>query len=82
VQRGHGPPFSYGVELDAIHAALNIFMTAPVRGDSRIEVIASRSTAGDRVALRARIDGIAGLIACSAHGSNGSSFARIDYAAD
>lgn len=70
----------YGIEPDQIPTAFNIFMNVPVAGDSgRITVEPPRSRAGDRIVLRAEMDLIIGLTACSAYDSNGGTFKPIDY---
>lgn len=71
----------YGIGADAIPTALNLFMNVPV--DCKSGVLAVKpplSKAGDRIALRAEMDLIVGLTACSAYASNGGSFKPIDYA--
>ena len=73
----------YGIEPDQIPTAFNIFMNVPVAGDTgRIAVDPPRSRAGDRIVLRAEMDLIIGLTACSAYDSNGGSFKPIDYAVE
>jgi uncharacterized protein YcgI (DUF1989 family) len=70
----------YGVEPDAIPTAFNVFMNVPVDGDSgRLQVLPPISLAGDYVRLRATIDLVVGLTACSAGASNGGSFKPIDF---
>ena len=70
----------YGVEPDAIPTAFNVFMNVPVDGDTgRLQVLPPISLAGDYVRLRAAIDLVIGLTACSAGASNGGSFKPIDF---
>ena len=70
----------YGIEPDAIPTAFNVFMNVPVDGASgRIEVLPPATRAGDFIRLRAAIDLIVGLTACSAPASNGGSFKPIHY---
>ena len=70
----------YGVEADMIPTAFNLFMNVPVDGESGlIAVKPPVSKAGDRIVLRAEMDLIIGLTACSAYDSNGGSFKPIDY---
>jgi uncharacterized protein YcgI (DUF1989 family) len=70
----------YGVEPDAIPTAFNLFMNVPVDGDTgRVQVLPPISLAGDYVRLRATIDLVVGLTACSAGASNGGSFKPIDF---
>ena len=71
----------YGIGPDAIPTAFNLFMNVPVDGRSGgIEVKPPLSRPGDRIAMRAEMDMIVGLTACSAYASNGGSFKPIDYA--
>lgn len=70
----------YGIGEDAIPTAFNLFMNVPVDGATgRIEVIAPVSTAADFIRLKAEMDLVIGLTACSAYSSNGGSFKPIDY---
>ena len=70
----------HGIGPDAIPTAFNIFMNVPVDGASgRLAVEPPESRAGDRIVLRAEMDLIIGLTACSAYDSNGGSFKPIDY---
>lgn len=73
----------FGIGPDAIPTALNLFMNVPVDGTSgAIAVKPPLSKAGDRIVLRAEMDLIVGLTACSAYASNGGSFKPIDYAVE
>ncbi len=72
----------YGVEPDAIPTAFNLFMNVPVAGDGTLKVDPPVSKAGDSIALRAAIDCVIGLTACSAYASNGGSFKPIHYRID
>lgn len=70
----------YGIGPDDIPTAFNVFMNVPVDGESGlIAVKPPASKAGDRIVLRAEMDLIIGLTACSAYDSNGGSFKPIDY---
>ncbi len=69
----------YGVEPDAIPTAFNIFMNVRFDADGRLAVLPPGTRAGDRIELRAEMDLIVGLTACSAYASNGGSFKPIDY---
>ena len=70
----------YGIGPDDIPTAFNVFMNVPVDGESGlIAVKPPVSNAGDRIVLRAEMDLIIGLTACSAYDSNGGSFKPIDY---
>jgi uncharacterized protein YcgI (DUF1989 family) len=71
----------FGVEPDAIPVAFNLFMNVPVDGDSgQIRVLPPSSQPGDFIRMRAAIDCIIGLTACSAYDSCGGSFKPIHYA--
>lgn len=70
----------YGIGPDDIPTAFNVFMNVPVDSESGlIAVKPPVSKAGDRIVLRAEMDLIIGLTACSAYDSNGGSFKPIDY---
>ena len=70
----------FGVEPDAIPVAFNVFMNVPVDGASgRLRVDPPTSRPGDHIALRAEMDLVIGLTACSAYDSNGGSFGPIQY---
>lgn len=70
---------SYGIGADAIPTAFNIFMNVPVDDNGKISVLPPISKAGDYLTLRAHMNLIIGLTACSAYSSNGGSFKPIDY---
>lgn len=70
----------WGVTEDMIPVAFNCFMNVPVDGPTgRLEVLPPVSRAGDRIVLRAAMDLVIGLTACSAPASNGGSFKPIHY---
>ena len=54
-------------------------MNVPVAADGTLRVEAPVSRAGDYVRLRAEMELIVGLTACSAYSSNGGSFKPIHY---
>ncbi len=68
-----------GIEADAIGTTFNIFMNVDVDPSGTLAVRPPRSRAGDRVELRAEIDLVAGLTACSAELSNNGSFKPIEW---
>lgn len=72
----------YGIEPDAIPTAFNVFMNVPVEADGRLRVDPPVTRAGDRLVMRAMMDCIIGLTACSAYSSNGGSFKPIHYRID
>lgn len=69
----------YGVEPDMIPCAFNLFMNVPVAGDGTLRVDPPTSKPGDFIRLRAEMDLVIGLTACSAYASNGGSFKPIHY---
>ena len=73
----------YGVTEDMIPTAFNVFMNVPVDGQSgALTVEPPLSKAGDAIVLRARMDLVIGLTACSALQSNNGSFKPIHYRID
>ncbi|WP_118858251.1 DUF1989 domain-containing protein [Sphingomonas mesophila] len=72
----------FGVEPDMIGTAFNIFMNVPVAADGSLSVEPPPSKAGDVIRLRAEMELVVGLTACSAYASNGGSFKPIGYAID
>ncbi|THF85220.1 DUF1989 domain-containing protein [Deinococcus sp. KSM4-11] len=69
----------YGIQPDRIPTTLNIFMNVLVDERGRVNIAPPISTAGQRLELRAEMNLIVGLTACSAEGSNGGTFKPIDY---
>jgi uncharacterized protein YcgI (DUF1989 family) len=70
----------YGIARDAIPTAFNVFMNVTVDDSSgRLSVLPPISTAGDFIRMRALMDLVIGLTACSAYASNGGSFKPIHY---
>lgn len=70
----------YGVGEDDIPVAFNCFMNVTVDSDSGdLAVRAPLSRAGDSICLRAEMDLVIGLTACSALQSNNGSFKPIAY---
>lgn len=70
----------FGIAADMIPTAFNLFMNVPVDGvTGLIEVLPPTSRAGDFIRLRAAMDLVIGLTACSAYASNGGSFKPIHY---
>lgn len=71
---------AFGISPDQIPVAFNIFMHVAVDADTgAIEVRPPLSRAGQSITLRAEMDLIIGLTACSAGQSNNFSFKPIDY---
>jgi uncharacterized protein len=69
----------YGVDPDMIPCAFNLFMNVPIASNGRLRVDPPVSEPGDYIRLRAEMDLIIGLTACSAYASNGGSFKPIHY---
>jgi uncharacterized protein YcgI (DUF1989 family) len=70
----------YDIPADAIPVTFNVFMNVEIDGKSgEIQVKPPRSHAGDSIIIRAEMDLIVGLTACSAEQSNNHAFKPIDY---
>jgi uncharacterized protein YcgI (DUF1989 family) len=70
----------YGIGQDEIPICFNLFMNVDVNGETgKINVLPPESKAGDYVVLKAHMDLIIGLTACSAGMSNNYSFKPIGY---
>lgn len=72
----HLAPF--GIAPDTIPTTLNVFMNVDVLPSGEIAIGAPRSRAGDYVVLRAEMDLVVGVTACSAELSNNGSLKPID----
>jgi hypothetical protein len=68
----------FGIAPDAIPTTLNLFMNVEVGVDGELRILPPRSRAGDHVLLRAEMDLIVGVTACSAELSNNGTFKPID----
>jgi uncharacterized protein YcgI (DUF1989 family) len=68
----------FGIAPDAIPTTLNIFMNVDVLPTGELRIQPPRSRAGDRLVLRAEMDLVAGITACSAELSNNGRFKPID----
>lgn len=74
------PLKALGVAAHRIGTTFNIFMNVTIDpATGRITVGVPTSRAGDFIELRAEMDLLCGLTACSAEGSNNGSFKPIDY---
>lgn len=69
----------HGVPPARIGTTFNIFMNVTFDASGRIDVRCPLSRAGDYVELRAEMDLLCGLTACSSEGSNNGAFKPIDY---
>lgn len=73
----------YGIEQDRIPTAFNVFMNVPVNGETgEIKVLPPLSKPGDTLQLKAEMDLIIGLTACSAGQSNNFRYKPIHYRVD
>ncbi len=70
----------YDIAEDDLPCAFNVFMNVPVDGQTgRLSVEPPVSKPGDTLTLKARMDLVIGLTACSAFASNGGTFKPIGY---
>ena len=69
----------FGIRPEQISTTFNIFMNVTVAADGRVDVLPPRSSAGDAIELRAEMDLLCGLTACSAPNSNNGTFKPIDF---
>ncbi len=70
----------YGIQPDNIPVCFNVFMHVSVDGvTGKIGVHPPKSRAGDHILLKAEMDLVVGLTACSAEMSNNYSFKPIGY---
>lgn len=69
----------YGVPPSRIHTTFNIFMDVAIDSSGAIKVETPRSKAGDWIELRAEMNLLCGLTACSSEGSNNGTLKPIDY---
>lgn len=72
----HLAPF--GIRADAIPTTFNVFMNVEVGPTGELRILPPRSRAGDRIELRAEMDMVVGVTACSAELSNNGTFKPID----
>jgi uncharacterized protein YcgI (DUF1989 family) len=68
----------YEISPDAIPTTFNPFMRVGIAPDGSISVEAPVSRPGDHIDLRAEMDLLVAITACSAEQSNGGSFKPID----
>lgn len=69
----------FGIAPDSIPTTLNIFMNVEVGSTGELRILPPRSKAGDAFTIRAEMDLIVGLTACSAEMSNNYRFKPIAY---
>lgn len=75
-----GPLAAFGVEADSIGSTFNIFMDVrfdPATG--KMTIAPPASAAGDCIELRAEMDMVVGLTACSSEVTNAGSLKPIDF---
>ncbi|MNN97148.1 hypothetical protein D3C81_2162550 [compost metagenome] len=68
----------FGVHPDHIPTTFNIFMNVNIAPDGELSIDPPRSKAGQFIELRAEMDMVVGVTACSAEMSNNYSFKPID----
>ena len=68
----------FGIPPDAIPTTLNVFMNVDVLPSGELRILPPRSQPGDHLVLRAEMDLIVGVTACSAELSNNGRFKPID----
>jgi len=70
----------YGIGSDEIPVCFNIFMNVSVDSDTgKIHVLPPKSRSGDYIIIKAKMDLIIGMTACSAGMSNNYSYKPIGY---
>jgi uncharacterized protein len=69
----------FGIPPDAIPTTFNIFMNVRIGSDGTLKILPPTSKAGDALTLRAEMDLVVGLTACSAELSNNGRFKPIGY---
>jgi len=69
----------FGIAPDSIPTTFNIFMNVEIGHDGRLRILPPRSRAGAAIELRAEMDLIVGLTACSAELSNNHRLKPIDF---
>jgi uncharacterized protein YcgI (DUF1989 family) len=69
----------FGIAPDSIPTTFNIFMNVEIDADGTLKILPPRSRAGDSIFLRAEMDLIVGLTACSAEMSNNYRFKPIGF---
>jgi uncharacterized protein YcgI (DUF1989 family) len=69
----------FGIGPDEIPTTLNIFMNVEVGTNGLLSILPPVSRSGDSILLRAEMDLIVGLTACSAEKSNNHRFKPIGY---
>jgi uncharacterized protein len=68
----------FGIAPDTIPTTLNVFMNVQIEPNGELRILPPLSRAGDHIVLRAEMDMIVGVTACSAELSNNGTFKPID----
>lgn len=68
----------FGIAPNTIPTTLNVFMNVEIPPSGELRILVPRSRAGDYLLLRAEMDMIVGVTACSAELSNNGTFKPID----
>ena len=68
----------FGIAPDTIPTTFNVFMNVEVAASGELAILPPRSHARDHIVLRAEMDMIVGVTACSAELSNNGTFKPID----
>src|SRR5215813_1959364 len=69
----------HGVTADRLPTAFNFFMNARVREDGALVISAPTSREGQSIELRAEMDLVVAISACSSPGCNGGATKPIGY---
>ena len=69
----------FGITSDLIPTSFNLFMNVEIGPNGTLSILPPRSRAGDSITLRAEMDLVVGLTACSAEMSNNYRFKPIGY---
>jgi uncharacterized protein YcgI (DUF1989 family) len=69
----------FGIAPDSLPTTFNIFMNVEVLPSGELRILPPRSKPGDYLELRAEMDLVVGLTACSAEMSNNYAFKPIDF---
>jgi uncharacterized protein YcgI (DUF1989 family) len=69
----------FGIAPDSIPTTFNIFMNVEINHTGKMSILPPRSKAGDAITLRAEMELIVGLTACSAEMSNNYKLKPIGY---
>src|SRR5205085_5009509 len=70
---------NFDIAPGSIPTTFNIFMNVEIAPEGKMSILPPRSKAGDAITLRAEMDLIVGLTACSAEMSNNYKFKPIGY---